>query len=132
MEYRNHVRKYLRFTPSMPFNGSIRIVRVGDRVVSTGTTTVKILEICQGGLRFVTSLRLPMDSNFIIEVNFTIGGEEHQIEGYAVHCENSEVLEYVYGISFITTDDRLKRSLQKQYSVEAEKYRKHIFILNTD
>jgi hypothetical protein len=132
LEYRDHVRKYLRFTPLAPICGIVRIVRVGKRDVSTGNTTVKILDICQGGLRFVTSLKLPVSNNFVMEICFTIGGDKYNTEGYAVHCINSGVLEYAYGICFLEPYNKLRRSIQKQYSVEAELARKHIFIINSD
>lgn len=132
LEYRDHVRKYLRFTPLSPIYGIVRIVRIGERDVSTGSTNVRILDICQGGLRFVTSLKLPISSNFVMEICFTIGGDKYNTEGYAVHCINSGVLEYIYGISFLAPYNKLKKSIQKQYSIEAEVTRKHIFIINSD
>lgn len=132
LEYKNYVRKYLRFTPLAPICGIMKIVRIGGRAVNSGITTVRIIDICQGGLRFVTSLKLPINNNFVMEISFTIGGDKYHAQGYAVHCINPGVLEYVYGIRFIIPNNKLKRSIQKQYSVEAEICKKHIFIINTD
>lgn len=129
MESRTYSRKFLRIRPDTVLYGMIAIACIGSRRVCSGAARVRILDISPGGLRFVSSLRLPTDSTVIIVITLLIDGSQYCMRGYIVHGISSEVNEYVYGFRFLEPDVRLRESLKKVFNKAIIRQNRHIIIL---
>lgn len=129
MGNRAYSRKYFRQRPEKPFFGMISIVRVGDRRVFSNAARVRILDVSPGGLRFVSSLRLPVDSSVILEVILKLDDSEFCLTGSIVHTACSEVNEYEYGMKFLEPDPQLRATLKKLFSSITIRQNRHIIIL---
>lgn len=116
MEQKIYSRKFLRINPDLPLYGAATIVQVGLKKVYTGTARIRITNISPGGLRFVSSLRLPADRKVILEISLQLDGVSHSLQGYVVHCTSTEVNEYEYGFSFLKPDGNLREALKKLFS----------------
>lgn len=129
MEPKVYARKYLRITPDIPLYGMASIVQVGVRRVYTGTTRVRILDISPGGLKFVSTLRLPVDSKVILDISLKLDEMSYFLQGCVVHSSNTEVCEYEYGFRFLEPDSNLRESLKKLYTRMSVRLNRHIVIL---
>lgn len=129
MEQKTYTRKYLRISPEMPLYGKAGIVTVGIRRVYTGTARVRILDISPGGLRFISSLRLPVDSSIILELSFKLDEISYCLQGFIIHYSSTEVYEYEYGFCFLEPDIKLKESLTKIFNRMSVRFNRRIFIL---
>ena len=92
------------------------IVQVGEKRVYTGSARIRILNLCPGGLRFVSSLRLPADNRVILEICFKLDGPEYCLKGCIVHSSCTEVNEYEYGFHFLEPVEKLREALKKLFN----------------
>lgn len=129
METKIYARKFLRISPDTPLYGTASIVRVGTRRVYTGTARVRIMDISSGGLRFVSSLRLPVDNRVILELSLKLDEMHYCLQGCIVHSSNTEVCEHEYGFRFLEPDLNLRESLKKLYNRMSVRLNRHIVIL---
>lgn len=129
MEQKLYKRKYMRIKPDMPLYGTLDIVDVRGKAVTTGKARIRILDICPGGLRFVSSLKFPVDSRVIMEISFAIEDSVYCICGYIVHSCGIEKHEYGYGFSFKEPDEYLKDSVRKLFTSMSVRSNRHIVIL---
>jgi hypothetical protein len=129
LEGRSYSRKYLRIGPEEPLYGTAGIVRVGARTVCTGSARVRILDISPGGLRFVSSLKLPADRQLILEIRFQLEGTNYCLQGYVTHYISSEVCEFEYGFCFSEPAAELRETLKKLFGRMLILSGRHIVIL---
>jgi hypothetical protein len=129
VEQKKYARKYLRINPDQPMFGTASIVQVGSKRVYTGSARVRILNISPGGLRLVSSLRLPADDRVVLEICFKLDGMEYCLKGCIVHSNCTEVSEYEYGFRFSEPDDNLREALKKLFSRMYVISNRHIVIL---
>jgi c-di-GMP-binding flagellar brake protein YcgR len=129
MEPKAYSRKFFRIRPESPLFGTISMVRVGKRRVFSNAARVRILDISPGGLRFVSSLKLPADSSVILEAVLKLAGLEYCLQGYIVHVTGSEVNENEYGLRFLEPDPELRETLKKFFSGISVRQNRHIIIL---
>lgn len=116
MERIGYSRRFLRIIPYMPLYGTASIVRIGSKRVYTNSARVRILNISPGGLRFVSSLRLPADRKVILEICFQLDGMNYCLQGYVTYCCSNEVCEYEYGFCFSEPDTSLRDTLKKLFA----------------
>ncbi|HEX2946473.1 MAG TPA: PilZ domain-containing protein [Clostridia bacterium] len=128
MEHRAYSRRFFRIRPENPLFGTISIVRIGARRVFSNAARVRILDISPGGLRFVSSLKLPVDSSVILEAALVLGGLEYCLRGCIVHVIGSEVNEYEYGLKFPEPDPELRETLKKIFSRISVRQNRHIIV----
>lgn len=129
MEYKGYSRKFFRIRPESPLFGTISIVRIGDRRVFSNAAKVRILDISPGGLRFVSSLKLPVDRSIMLEAVLKLGNSEYCLQGCIVHMIGSEVNEFEYGLKFIEPDLELRETLKKIFSRISVRQNRHVIIL---
>lgn len=129
MESKVYARKFFRISPDMPLYGMVTIVRIGMKRVYAGMTGVRILDISPGGLKFVSTLRLPVDSTVILEVSLKLDETVYHLQGCIIHSCNTEVCEYEYGFCFIETDMNFKESLKRLFSSMSVRLNSIVIIL---
>jgi hypothetical protein len=129
MNLKAYSRKFFRIKPESPLFGTISIVRIGDRRVFSNAARVRILDISPGGLRFVSSLKLPVDTSIILEAILKLGDSEYCLQGCIVHMVGSEVNEFEYGMKFLEPDPELRETLKKIFSRISVRQDRHIIIL---
>lgn len=129
MEQKKYARKYLRINPDRPMFGTASIVQVGVKRVYTGSARVRILNLSPGGLRFVSSLRLPADNRVILEICFKLDDMEYCLKGCVVHSSCTEVREYEYGFRFLEPVENLREALKKLLNMMYVMSNRHIVIL---
>ncbi len=128
MEQKDYARKYLRISPDMPLYGTARIVRIGSKPVYSNYTNVRLVDISPGGLRFVSSLRLPVDNSIVLELSLKLEERSYCHQGCIVHSSNTEVREYEYGFRFLEPDSDLQESLKKLFIRMSVRSNRHIII----
>lgn len=116
MDPTTYTRKYLRINPDIPLYGKASIVSIGVKRVYTGTARVRILDISPGGLRFISSLRLPVDFSVILELSFKLNEKNYCLQGFIIHSCSTEVCEYEYGFCFLEPDLNLRASLNELFN----------------
>jgi hypothetical protein len=126
---RGYARKYLRIVPDIPLFGSVSIVRIGSRAVHTGSARIRIVDLSPGGLRFISSLRLPPESDIDLEVGINLEDMDFCLLGCIVHGIGTEVSEYSYGLRFINPDRKLREALMKLFNNMSMRLNRRIFIL---
>lgn len=129
MKSKVYARKFLRICPDTPLFGTASIVRIGNKRVYTGITRVRILDISPGGLRFVSSLKLPVDSTVILELSMKLDETSYCLQGYIVQSSNNEVCEYEYGFCFLEPDANLRESLKKLFNRMYIKLNRNIIVV---
>lgn len=129
VEPKKYSRKFLRINPDQPMFGTASIVQVGSKKVHTGWARIRILNISPGGLKFVSSLRLPADDKVILQISIRFEGSDYCLQGHVVHCCSTEVGEYEYGFSFPEPDKNLHDALKKLFNRMVVMSNRHIVIL---
>lgn len=129
MEERKYSRKFMRISSDQPLFGSASIVQIEERRVYSGSARVRILNISPGGLKFVSSLRLPADSKVLLEICLNLDGYDYCLRGNIVYCSSTEVSEYEYGFRFPEPDGNLRSALKKLFSRLYIMSNRHIVIL---
>jgi hypothetical protein len=128
VEQKKYARKYLRLNPDHPMFGTASIVQVGAKRVYTGSARVRILNISPGGLRFVSSLRLPVDDRVVLEICFEIDDLDYCLKGCVAHSIGTEVSEFEYGFRFREPDQNLREALKKLFNRMYVMSNRHIVI----
>lgn len=116
MEPTTYSRRFLRIKPVAPIYGEIRIVHIGGRKVLSNRARVRLLDICAGGVRFASVLKLPADSKVILELSMELDGIRYRFEGHIVSYLNVEVREYEYGFCFAQPEMKLRKVLMKIFN----------------
>ena len=129
MGHKTYSRKFFRIRPENPLFGTISIARIGNRRVFSNAARVRILDISPGGVRFVSSLKLPVDSSVILEAVLQLEESEYCLKGFIVHTICSEVNEYEYGMKFLEPDPQLRETLKELFNRISIRQNRHIIIL---
>lgn len=97
---RKERRRYFRFV----FPGHIRakmfVTEVNHEKVSVSPAEILIENISVGGIRFLTTLRLPISTKVKLKFDFTILNVSFSIEGRLVYRNEEKADIYAYGVSF--------------------------------
>ncbi len=80
MEKTARVRQKLDCKP--PTYCFIKVVQIHNKSIDSKQAKVRLLEINETGVRFQTSLRLPIDERVIWRLKVTVGGITFSLEGY--------------------------------------------------
>jgi hypothetical protein len=109
-------RRFLRIRPDVPLYGQIRIVQVRGRHVLSNQARVRLMDLGTGGVRFASVLKLPADSDVILELSMEYEGTVYRFEGYIVSSMNTEVHEYEYCFCFMHPEAGLRQLLLKIFA----------------
>lgn len=103
-------RKYFRF--QLPFHMPVKmyVTEINKRKVNIGYATILIENISLGGIRFLSTLRLPVVSDLRLRFEFELMGESFDLAGTLVYKNEDKTDIYSYGVSLDVTEaerDRL-------------------------
>ncbi|MDF2066594.1 EAL domain-containing protein [Bacillus sp. Cr_A10] len=93
-------RKFFRVPLHFPLSGSMTLTRINGRTVDVGKTVILIEDIGIGGLRFLTDLKLTVNSNIIFEFETYLFGETIKLLGSIVWMNEVKPYIYQYGLEY--------------------------------
>lgn len=93
-------RKYFRFDFPYFVEGKMTIVEVNQSKVDVGSANVLIKDISLGGMKIHSNLSLPVISNMLFRLMFTIMGETFHVMGRLRWKNNEKANIYTYGFEF--------------------------------
>lgn len=97
-------RNYFRIYFETPLCGSMTISLINEKPVNTGKTRVCIEDISASGLRFFSTIKIPISQNIIIDFKTDILNENKQFSGYVVRKYEVEEDIWEYGIRFVAVE----------------------------
>lgn len=104
----------------------MHIQEVHNHSLNMGAAHILVENISVHGLRFLTSLRLPMSSKLKLVFDFVLLGEPFMIEGKLVYNSDEKMDIFSYGVELQMEDsdhERLEKilgELKKLYEIDAE------------
>jgi len=93
-------RKYYRFCFPYYVPGNMTIAEINKRKVNLGSTKILIVNIGAGGIKMLSSLKLPIQSNMIFQFKFTIMDTEFNLNGKLIWKDEAKGDTFFYGVSF--------------------------------
>lgn len=100
-------RKFYRLELPLHIQGEMTIAEVNDQVVHIGSTPILIENLSLGGLRILSNLKLPVNSNMKFKFEFKVLGEVIELYGKLRWIEEEFPDVYSYGVLF-----KLNRALE--------------------
>lgn len=85
--------------------GTMQIIEVGQRPITTDPRPIDILDASGGGLLIVSDQDLPIRKEIVAQFEFTINKVHFAFRGTFVRKLDDRKT-YQYGVAFIDTDDR--------------------------
>lgn len=109
-------RKFYRFELPLYIHGKMTIAEVNDQVVQVGSTPVLIENLSLGGIKILSNLKLPVNSNMKFKFEFKVLGEVIEVHGHLRWIEDELQDVYSYGVIFNlnrTLEDHLARLINR-------------------
>ncbi|WP_052129933.1 EAL domain-containing protein [Ureibacillus sinduriensis] len=109
-------RKFYRFELPLHIQGEMTIAEVNDQVVHVGSTPILIENLSLGGIRVLSNLKLPVNSNMKFKFEFKVLGEVIELYGRLRWIEEELPDVYSYGVLFRlnrTYEDYLARLINQ-------------------
>ncbi|MEC2159735.1 EAL domain-containing protein [Virgibacillus halodenitrificans] len=103
-------RAYYRLKFPYHLAGEMTIIEVNKRKLNLSSTPILIENISLGGMKILSALKLPINSNIKFKFKFRVSNEEFQIEGSLKWKNEGKANIFYYGVSFqltIPDEDRL-------------------------
>nr|WP_306798563.1 PilZ domain-containing protein [Oceanobacillus saliphilus] len=103
-------RAFYRFEFPYRVLGNMTITEVKNRKVNLGATPILIENISLGGIKIVSLLRLPINSDMKFMFAFTLMNELFELEGTLIWKDDAKGDTFFYGVTFNLTvqdEDRL-------------------------
>lgn len=103
-------REFYRFEFPYSLLGNMTITEVNHRKVSLGATQILIENISLGGIKIVSLLKLPINSDMKFMFAFTLMNELFELEGTLIWKDEAKEDMFFYGVKFNLTvqdEDRL-------------------------
>ena len=107
-------RKYFRIDFQYPLEAMMTISELNGKKVQVGNTKVVIENLGPGGLRFLSTIKLPINSEMILKFQTTIFDEELTLYGSIVHESEDDKLSR-YGVE-ILVDEQGREGLIKDFN----------------
>lgn len=109
-------RKFYRFQFPNSVLGEMSIIEVNKRKVDLGSAKILIENISLGGIKILSTLKLPVHSNMIFKFNFKLLNKQFSIKGSLVWINEVKDSIFTYGVSFDLKgkdEDRLAKVINK-------------------
>ncbi|MDN4494630.1 EAL domain-containing protein [Ureibacillus aquaedulcis] len=109
-------RKFYRFELPVHIQGEMTIAEVNDQVVQVGSTPILIENLSLGGIRILSNLKLPVNSNMKFKFEFKVLSEVIEVCGKLRWIEEELPNVYSYGVLFNlnrTLEDHLARLINR-------------------
>lgn len=97
-------RAFYRLELLFPLSSSMTLVSFQDKQVNLGKSNVLVENIGPGGLRFLSTLQLPVRPDIIYQFDTTILNHDIHVKGRIVWKSEVKVGTYQYGIEFVVTE----------------------------
>lgn len=98
-------RNYFRVEFKYPFEASMTVSEWKGKKVELGNTKILIENIGPGGLRFLSAIKLPSNSDILLKFQAIVLGEELELYGVIIHdLEQGNF--YRYGVKFIVDEPK--------------------------
>lgn len=97
-------RGYFRVDLPLPLAASVTIVKLREKNVSLGSTSILIENFGADGLKFISPMRFPVNPHIVLRLSTTIF-EELTLDGRVVWVNERESGLYEYGIEFFIDED---------------------------
>jgi hypothetical protein len=123
-------RSYSRLKPKNMLYSKMTISRVGFKSVKTRHTRVRLIDVSPGGLKFSSSLKLPVTPDVILEFSIYTTGQCVFLQGHAVYRLEKSRNMYVYGICFDNVDESMHALLVKIINIMKTHTRNYLYISN--
>ena len=99
------IRKFFRIECKIAICSQISIVKVNNKMVTTGTGNICVENISSGGLKFLYSLNLPVSDTMVIEFKVNTEDATTSFYGNIVRKEEIGSSLYRYGVQFVSNAD---------------------------
>ncbi|MGP4108203.1 EAL domain-containing protein [Virgibacillus sp. L01] len=109
-------RSFYRLKFPSPALGEMTIIEVNEKKVNLGSAQVLVEDIGLGGLKILSSLKLPVNSTIKLTFDIELMGEEFQLDGLLVWKDEAKRDTFHYGIEFNISEheeDRLAGVINK-------------------
>lgn len=99
-------RQYFRLKLDPPLCSDMTIITINGKSLETGIAEVLIDDIGPGGLRFLSSLTLPVHSQVVLQFQTELFSQTVKMHGYIVR--HGKLLEGIneYGVKFTMDEDK--------------------------
>ena len=92
-------RKYFRFYFPQHLPATLNISHVNNRKVDSGYATILVENISLGGIRFLSTLKLPVNANVKFNFQIEMMNEYFNLDGTLVYTNEERPDIYAYGVS---------------------------------
>jgi len=107
-------RRYFRIEFEYPLEAYMTVSELNGKKVKLGNTKVLIENIGPGGLRFLSNIKLPAQSDITLKFQVRLVDEELTIYGTIIHAFEQDDI-YRYGVKF-TVDETKREDLIKHFN----------------
>ncbi|MGC5327191.1 PilZ domain-containing protein [Brevibacillus sp. SYSU BS000544] len=104
MNEHHNRRQYFRYELNKSMCGDVEIVQIKGQTIQSNTTKVCIEDIGPGGLRFISSLKLPVSNEIVLEFEVKMMDELVKLLGVIVRSQEMGQL-FEYGVQFTIFDN---------------------------
>jgi len=109
-------RNFYRFELPFHVHGKMTIAEVNNQVVQVGSTPILIENFSLGGIKILSNLKLPVNSNMKFKFEFKVLGEDIEVHGKLRWIEDELQDVYSYGVLFNlnrTLEDHMARLINR-------------------
>lgn len=109
-------RNYYRFEFPYDVLGKMTIIEINQRKINIGSSPILIKDISLGGIKIVSTLKLPINSEIKFMFEFSLGNNLFKTEGLLKWTEETKGDTYLYGVEFklnLKDEDRLSLLINK-------------------
>ncbi|WP_094548766.1 PilZ domain-containing protein [Petroclostridium xylanilyticum] len=98
-------REYFRIKMEKSLCAQMQIIQFKGKKISTKSTLVCIKDISAGGLRFLSNLKLPINSDIVLAFKTEILQKSIELPGHIVRINELHGNVYEYGVQFLFLDE---------------------------
>lgn len=98
-------RQYFRYELNKSICGDVEIVQIKGQTIQSNATKVCIEDIGPGGLRIISSLKLPVSNEIVLEFEVKLMDEFVKLLGVIVRRKEITDQLFEYGIQFTIFDN---------------------------
>jgi hypothetical protein len=100
-------RQFFRLVLDPPLCADMTIVRVNGKTLETGSARVLIVDLGAGGLRFQSTLHLPVTPHVVLELVTEVLGQPLKMIGCIVRNQALEGPLMEYGMQFTMDEEKI-------------------------
>jgi hypothetical protein len=125
---RKYKRKYFRIKPENELYSEITIVRLNSRKITAGSAYVRVINISPGGLKFMSGLDFPAETDMVLKFKIELSGYSVSPEGYIIHKSKVNDNNFEYGVCFINVDNSMRYLLVKLFNMVMSQVKNYIIV----